>query len=890
MKKFFSSCIVASFALLFLIANIRAEGVVAEVEVVRKEDIPATIPQASEIDTLNLIEASRGALATAVDFLINKCQTNYLTFAIPPITHRPVIGYEEKTPYEVRYREEKVQVPIYKDIYEEYETFSVGGGSSTEARKIGKVKAHRWIGREKIGSKEEKRLIPDPNGPIVQTHYRYGKPIFGEGQDFYQNGNWGANALVYVALRKCGVPEDHPVLDNMMRQFEMLLNDYAIPDDTWSVAWLTAAFCNTKQERYKELRNYLISKLIDGQIKEGPGRGFWGPVCINAALIPAMLEYEQELGKQRDAAKQAAKEKPDNKKLQKQYEETEVLLENYILYYRWVTQQGLRFPPQDNCTSRYNSRKREGIQPVNVAGIPYSYFNQALADMESTFYAMFAIKEAADNGFLLEETLRWKTATGKPVAPPEKTSAVLARMAAALASRQKENGQWDECNTHQPITTFKPLGLPDLKLEEVLQLASPITHLSTCQGYACLLAAGKAVGFEKLWNKYGQNAVKGMNAQNDSSRSYLAGQPAGRLLEPYDFIFSLTGIHRYLGSNEETRRNLWTRMAYRLVTLQNPNGTWGKPSEMICIHSSSIKEFLIKSAEAAHNKAYEKKDDSQKPPFNPDAWWRNYSWGQYGYMERQIINTAMAMIFLADGVRLPVCGYVPKAGAPKTLPPLMNKVLEIIKTKDNIEPTYLTISTNMIAADLAGIPVVFVTQDTDLSVIPVFQALKGYCLNGGTIIAETTSTAISSLQPKLLGLVEGGKIIPIAEDATFFKNFQGPKPKLNGIVNAKGRITIIMIPLDTIQASPAIQTSYLIIKDNVVDGFFDQDYAWKCLDKEGALMRIRALPQLKAEAAITAAKTDKPAAPAAKEDTGTIVQEKQEAPTQPAGPKADEEW
>ncbi|OGV62120.1 MAG: hypothetical protein A2498_07860 [Lentisphaerae bacterium RIFOXYC12_FULL_60_16] len=903
-------------------------GATSQEVVVMRRDAPAPVPQAQDIDTLLLIEACRGALANSVEYLLNRCQTNYMTFALPPVTQRPVVGYEERTTYEVRYRSETVQVPIFKNIeedydayFEEYETFDMGGGSSTQARSISKVKARRpvalvngkppqgrniikvpskrVVGREQVGTRDEERLKADPNGPIVKTYERVGKPIYGEGNDIFQPGNLGANALVYTALRKCGVPENHPVLDNMMREFERLLNDYGIPDDTWNIAWLAAAFCNNSEERYKLYRDHLVSRLIDGQVKEGPGRGFWGPVCINTELIPVMLTYEQELNKQRQASKKAAAESgKDREKLRKQAEEAENLMEEYVLFYRWVTQQGLRFPPREDITARTNVRKREGINPISVPGLAYPYFNQALADMDNTFYAMFAIREAADHGYLLKDSLRWMMSRNRPVAPPEESDAILARMAAALQARQKPNGQWDECNTHQPITAFQALGLPDLMPQAMLQLQAPVTHLSTVQGYASLLNAGRVVGMAKLMGRFGTVASAAANAQQESARSYLDGQAAGRMFEPYDFFLALTGLHRHQGSEAESRRDLWLRLAYRLVMIQNPNGTWGKENENVAIHSSSWKEFRIKSAEVVHLKQQENLAPDKRTPFDGDAWWKRYAWGDgYSALSRPVINTAMSILFLADGVRLPVSGYVPKAGQQTPPPVLFSRVLTTLKSKDGVEPTYLAVNPEVQAHHLVGLPTVFLTPDADLTSPAVHRALKGYCDHGGTLVAEVpTSDQVSGMQTKILNLVEGGRVGPVPAEVPFLAQFQGAKPRLNGIFNGKGRLTAVILPLDVVKPVDAIQTAYWIVKQNVVDGFFDVDYAWKCEDKEGSLMRIRAVSQLAAEAAVQtpavqAALTN---VPAVKADTGTIAPPSAPAapfvPGQPKPRKADEKW
>jgi len=873
------------------------DGITTEIKVVRRE-MATVIPQASEIDALLLIEAARGSLAIAADYILKLSETNYMALAIPPRTQKQVIGYEDRIPYEIKYREEKVQVPLWKDIYEEYETFSAGGGTSTAARDLQKVKARRLVGREKIGTREETHLIADPNGPISRTHYRHGKPIFADGQDLYQAGVIGANALVFTALRKCGVPESHPLMEDMLKEFERMIESYAISDYTWDVAWLTAAFCNSSNKRYNDLRAWLVSKLVDGQIKEGPGRGFWGPVCIDTVLVPSMLAYEQKLNEERKVAHQRVKEVPANDRrrpaLEKAAEATEAELEQLALGYRYVTQAGLRF---NDPVSRFGATTRPNIIPtVSVAGLPYYYFNQTLADMENTFYALFAIREAHENGFLPEETRRLLTTTKRPVAPPEKPVASLARMAAALTSRQHPNGQWDECSTHQPITSFAPLGLPALEKDGLLSLETPVTHLSSVQGFACLLNAGRVVGLERLFSRYGDNARKAIEARDAAVISFLEGQSAGRTFSPYDFYLAVGGVQRHLGGGEERQRDLWLRMAYKLISLQNTEGTWGKVPASASIHSPSLFQFALKRAEQAHLAAQTKLEPAARKPFDADDWRRRHAWSIHDLMPAGIIRTAMAMLFLADGIRLPVAGYVPRDGAPRTPPPVMAKVLELLQTRDKVDVTHIVIEPAAPAANLTGIPVVFLTSDTDFGNTALVQALRRYCDNGGTIVAEIATTAQAvSMQPQLQRLVEGGNVVTIPESAPLFANFIGPKPSLSAIANSKGRPTVYIIPLDAIPASPAVQTAFLLVKDNVVDGFFDADYAWKIGAEEGAAMRVRILTQLQAEAALSKTPGELvPVAGSGKTDTGTIVpvkdEQKPQVPPKPAGPLPDEVW
>lgn len=880
----------------FLLAPWRAtlqaqDSITQQIEVLRR-DAPSVVPQANEIDKLLLIEAARGSVAIAVDQFLKLAETNYMGWAIPPQTTRRIIRYEERIPYEVRYREELVQIPVFKDIYEEYETFAATGGSSTQARELGRVTRRRRVGRERIGTREEKRLVRDPDGPITRTHYRHGKPVYEDGQDFYQAGVLGANAMIYTALRKSGVPQDHPVLNNMLSELKYHIKNHALSDYTWDVAWLTAAFSNNDEERYDELRQWLIAKLVDGQIVEGPGRGFWGPVCIDTTMLPMMLSYEQRLNEERRAAQESLQERRDDDRRQRRFDEAEFALERYVLGYRFITQQGLRF---NDCTSRYNATARPGIVvPVSVAGLPYFYFNQALADMDSTFYALIGIREAYENGYLPAETKRVMTTDNRPVAPPENPVAVLARMAAALTSRQHPNGQWDECNTHQPITSFLPLGLPRLLPDELFELRSPVTHLSTAQGYASLINAGHVVGLNRLLGRYGREAQLAMQAQHDAARSFLAGQTAGRSFNPYDFLLALRGIHRHMGGDEEAHRDLWIRLAFKLVFDQNPDGTWGNPREQGDVFPPSVLEFRMLRAERQHNERERLRNPGEETPFDREQWMQRHRWHRRDYMPSAQIRTAMATLFLSDGVRGPIAGFATRPNAQRVLPPVMAKALELLQTRDKVDVTHIMIDENTIPQDIFGLPVIFVTSDTDFNNKELMNTIREYCDNGGTVVAEMASQAqAQTLRTQLQAFVEGGHTITVPEDAPVFANFMGPIPRLEAIANSSGRPTVYIIPLDTIPASPAVQTAYLLLKDNVIDGFFDQDYAWKLDTHEGPAMRLRALAQLQAGTALPEVNIE--AAIRAGEDTGTLVEEPTHAPSttapaRPSGPLPDEVW
>lgn len=100
-----------------------------------------------------------------------------------------------------------------------------------------------------------------------------------------------------------------------------------MPDTTWDLAWLTAAFATMPTNRFGTATEMLASKLMDGQILDGTARGLWGPTCINTPLLADMATKLQRLAAAiPEARKRAASGSPDAIRMQNkaegEYEET----------------------------------------------------------------------------------------------------------------------------------------------------------------------------------------------------------------------------------------------------------------------------------------------------------------------------------------------------------------------------------------------------------------------------------------------------------------------------------------------------------------------------------------------------------------------------------------
>ncbi|MCX7590203.1 MAG: hypothetical protein N2255_01105, partial [Kiritimatiellae bacterium] len=440
------------------------------------------VPPPDHIEVGVLREAAWAAIACGADYLRTLAATNYQGLVVEPSVKRWV-----RKAYTRRYREETYDHPIYEEKWEYEEVLVPKQGSMGEHRELVKIRRPipGSVKRVLVGTEKRTRLVDDPNGPIVREYPEEIHP------EVWQRTFLGQNAMALYAMRRAGIPEEDPVVSRLADFLNDALNRFALPDLTWDVAWLTAAFSHLRGERFRQNRDALVRKLLGGQIVDGPSRGLWGSVCIDLPLLSAMVPYEQELAKELKKREAMLAEKPDSKTLQKRVKEADGALADFIRLYREVTQHGLRF---EDCMTHWRVPESISADPLVICGLPYHALREAVADLENTALALYALRVAAEQGCLPESLERPKTPVGAPILPPEKVSAILARTMSALAGLQNRDGNFAEGNIHQPITRMEPLGLGQLKKDEVLKLPSPVTDLATVQGAAAVFDIGYLVG------------------------------------------------------------------------------------------------------------------------------------------------------------------------------------------------------------------------------------------------------------------------------------------------------------------------------------------------------------------------------------------------------------
>ena len=453
----------------------------------------------------------------------------------PPYRSSKVVGTKE---VEIRYSKKMVEYPVY--AYENYYVYETPTSPGELPRRVQRQRIVR-----QTGVQQRETEYYDANGAFSRKEERniYEKG----GPDFWGRGRLGVNALAVCALRRAGVPADHPPVANVARRLAQLVETYGLPDHTEDLGWLAAAFSVMPGEPYPELTRRLVSKLADGQLVDGAGRGFWGPVCVNTRVLcayvrrleaasPLLARYEAEF---KAAPSPAAERQRDQAKTQ---------VEELLFGIRQSAMHGVRFQESE---IRCYVDGRNGGEPVGVAGWAVFLFNQTTADLDGTLAALHGLAAAARAGLLPEETIRpgdaapRKTGASTParspltqkvsLPPPEKLSAVFARAANAVAKAQRPDGRWTECNVFEPIHDFDALKgfLPvPADPKSFPALPSPVTWTSSSAGLSALRCIGEGVGMDKVLGGFGENWRRGLDARRallrelaDTNWTWQVGAP-----------------------------------------------------------------------------------------------------------------------------------------------------------------------------------------------------------------------------------------------------------------------------------------------------------------------------------------------------------------------------
>lgn len=551
---------------------------------------------AAEKQSDAMTDAIRASLTMGARHLMDQiATTNGWTWLLQPyqVPHGSVHVRNVTNYYSYKTVEHKVYKHEKRTVwYEEYETKVLKPSTSPgDPPKVVTIKKRRRINSpadaknpryvkkgsvsvrvgDPVGTKKTKQLVRDPNGDIRKVHQ-----IKTSGEaDYWPTGFLGQNAMALLALLKCGIPEDD---ENVMKLADTLngaVQGYHPPDTTVDLAWLAAAFANLKNHQFEQTREMLISKVADGQIKEGKCRGLWGPVCINTEMLGRALAYQHTLA-QRMIAAGGGRKKKGGEQNEKVMDDMEFIA--YVC--KRISQQGLRF---SDIKKHYVLGINDwiGQNDVIIEGLSVNIYRNTIADMESTGLALYALKEAAANNCLPEKTWRPKPKPGSAYRwpAPELVSAVLARAATAISKLPETDTKWPECNMHQLCNDFVRIAIPPFDAKPLGILPNPENTISSMRAYAALLDVGHAVGMHKMVQKFGPV----VDAADDKRRKlvdlYVTQSPELRTSGYCDFLtpefyFKSAGIQRHHLGTGGVDPKTWKRLVVHAAQTQAGDGSW----------------------------------------------------------------------------------------------------------------------------------------------------------------------------------------------------------------------------------------------------------------------------------------------------------------------------
>ncbi len=792
----------------------------------------------------DLTTALSASIEAGADFLLHAIsETNGWTFALTPpeVPHGSIPVRQVTNTYTqvtVEYRCEPRVV-----YYEEYETQvqkpSESAGMPGEVvivkkrRRINspaEARNPRYVIRttECIATPDGSRthtrtqLRPDPNGTIVRVHTVQQRGVAA----YWPTGFLGQNAMALLALLKSGVPENHEPVEALTRSLAAAVRGYGAPDTTWDLAWLAAAFAHLDNSDYHALRDLLLIKLLDGQITTRPARGLWGPVCVNIEMLGLFLAHFQAV-----MAREQARPNPDN---DLQFIELGTLG-------RLVAQQGLRFLDVQKWYELGLNEWNLDAQDVIIEGLPYVIYTEMFADLESTAVALFALREAAARGVLPAETQRPAKAPGRQAWPrPERVDGILARTGHALSQLQTPEGGWPEANIQQPVPASRALQIGGLPPFDPLPFPDARSAVSTVRGGAAIEWLAAAVGPAVMRNRYGRNLELSHRARVALANRFLADPdsletPPHSHFLPEEFVFHLTGLYRSEIMAEERDRALWQQVAIRLIERQSYLGEWPYGRQPYAVKSTSIWRQLeprerVRLANPPPGRR--ERDPVMLPPDSAgfysawmaqafprparDWWWERRT--QPVLLRESVIPTALAMLFLLDGLQAPVAAYLVDDASPAPGQLLVATIGALgQRLRLDIKPTRITSSEH---SAVQGRPVLFVDKAGILDDAAARDTIGRALLGGATLVLE--ASADEQTVNRIAVLLPGSRVERLTTNLPVLARWHGTMPPLSGILRPDGSLAAVFLPWQAQSATPAVgmlsgqdalQVAFLLLAD-----------------------------------------------------------------------------
>jgi hypothetical protein len=788
----------------------------------------ADSPSTDGTSTGDLDREVRSALAGTVGFFKKRAAEDPEGWVVPPTRTRKVVNHEVVI---LRYREVTREVPVYKYEYEEYEVVQKVrvGDSSAAVETYRKVKMRRVVSRKQTGTTTVKRLVRDPDGSIEKEHHI---PQYGPGgPDVWPRYAIGDNALALYALRRSGVSVTDSMVAQLAVNLNSFINNYGYPDETWDLAWLTAAFSNLPTEYYQETARELAAKLLDGQIRDGDAAGLWGPVSIHTALLAEqMMELEKRSKKFAETKKLAGKGNAEERAAQRAEQAYQETLSDLL---RVAT-----FGMAGHLIESAVAISPGGLNSIRMAGLNDYIYNQRTADLGTTALALYALRQASENEVFPNELWRPESTKLRSESP----LALVTTSMHLLAKELVEKRGWDEMNRYQAVNDLDKVGtfpgLPGADVE-FPKPASRTSKLTVMQGFSAMSDAARIVDSDSLDAKYRRHLEKGAEFYRASAEDLIGNWPSenpkAEGMAPYDHCLFLSKITRESGSSREDRRDLWEPLARGLLAMQSTDGSCRQlgPGRVYQLPTSLLARIAVmeepeKGALVEYGKPHvERRYRALAAALKGDK--------KVRVTAEDVVPTALTMVFLAENVRPPVIGeclWTEEAGSSGLIPP----VISVMRQQQGMAFRYSAVERPLSIGQLVELPVVLIRgagafdpDDEEL------KALGDYLDQGGLVLIETAADPegakfLSKAEIALKSVLpESSTLEDIGSDEDLMGAAVG-KASVRAIRQPNGSLSVVFLPLsveegkDGLSRSTAARAMYNLLFQKIDPDLLEEDY------------------------------------------------------------------
>ncbi|MCC5846136.1 MAG: hypothetical protein JJU05_17950 [Verrucomicrobia bacterium] len=592
------------------------------------------------------------AMNRAVRYFLDRVNEEEI-WVRPPARSRRITGHEM---VDQRYREVPVEVPVFRmerrEVLVPRRPDSGGEAAGLERRTV-------EVPGKQTGTRMETRLVRDPQGSVVRRERR---PVYDTGgPDEWRLGQLGQNAMIATALLRSGHPDAAGAVAPMLDYFSGLLRVNGLPDATVDLAWIAVLFSESGDPIYQAFVPDMLAKLLMAQVREGPGKGLWGPMAVNTPLLAAhwqrytaySLMY-QELVARFGADTVRATERRRLDEALANMERARIELKAYSWSHSRPGANWAWIELEDPLTQ----------EPIRMWRPPEYLFNQISVDLDSTWLVLYAVRTAKDHGLFPAAFPAFPsppdgTGRGTPrIQAPQPTSArqILLDTAQALQRNRHASGAFPEMNLHQPVRAFDGIDLlPGVPLPANLsfpELASPVTLVSIAQGYSAMVQLGEILGLEVL-RPHAEAMIQARGLLENQLDAALAGDrilTGGKDLGWMNLALPLLDPGPDMPN---AARNLRADFAAHLLRQQSRDSTWS-PSQHSDVWIPSVTRARILSLPSS---AHDTRMFDHAQAFTPFPLLEGNSTHnrarlieRYG-LAQPVMSTAAAVLLLAEELR-----------------------------------------------------------------------------------------------------------------------------------------------------------------------------------------------------------------------------------------------